>query len=764
MTAGMLKGLGNLLLVARLPISQKASFVSPTLVLRFWLALLLGTWVARVPAAERPVTISAARVGFDGNYKAGRWTTAFLELKASATEPVQGEVHCRSVDGDSVPVTYRDPQGKFSLQPGQTRLLPILFQAGGITAAVQARFTLADGTTWDETLAVPRPGFATGEYIVQLGPSLGAEELPKYFRRREDQAFAVATVTDATFLPTNSLGYEGVDWLLLPLSKASLAEAMSPEQTAALKEWVRGGGRLVLTCASRAAVQFGPEGLWKELAAGEVKGASRLTRTVGLETIGGTTLNIDTLATGQAPFVLDYSQIAGRVDLWEIGGGAKDRPLAIRRAYGLGEVLVLGIDLDQQPWQAWPGRPRLIGNLLQLGRRKLPEQEAGGIRGQATHLGYDDLTGQLRTSLEQYRQIVFLTFTVVAVLAGVYLVLIGPGDYFLLTWLRWPKHWTWGTFAAIVLGLCAAGWWLADRCHGRRVWVNQLEIVDVDLATGTVRGTAWAHVYSPSSARFQLQWQPRPSAITEFNTAVLSWQGLAGRGWGGLNRPAQPSSAHATDQDRGYTVELAETPAALRDLPITVASSKPLNASWQGKVNYPPQAIRANAFGQITGDVVNPFPFELTDCRLLYDEFLYRIPKPLGPGQAYSLGSLTPLNLESRLTERMVVEQKDMATPWNPARTDLPRIVDMLMFHEAANGAGYTGLLHRFQPWLDLSDHLQLNRAILVGSSTVLQGELARDGESLAENYDHPAAEVRAWYRLVIPVAAPERKKEVEQP
>jgi hypothetical protein len=120
--------------------------------------------------------------------------------------------------------------------------------------------------------------------------------------------------------------------------------------------------------------------------------------------------------------------------------------------------------------------------------------------------------------------------------------------------------------------------------------------------------------------------------------------------------------------------------------------------------------------------------------------------------------------LESRLTERTVSQQKDMATPWDPAGTELSRIVEMLMFHEAANGAGYTGLLHRYQPWLDLSDHLQMDRAILVGSSPVRQGELQRDGESLAEHYDQETQESRTWYRLIIPVATPQRKNEVEQP
>ena len=39
----------------------------------------------------------------------------------------------------------------------------------------------------------------------------------------------------------------------------------------------------------------------------------------------------------------------------------------------------------------------------------------------------------------------------------------------------------------------------------------------------------------------------------------------------------------------------------------------------------------------------------------------------------------------------------------------------MLMFHEAARGQSYTGLTHRYQPQIDLSEHVRLGQAVLVG-------------------------------------------------
>ena len=39
----------------------------------------------------------------------------------------------------------------------------------------------------------------------------------------------------------------------------------------------------------------------------------------------------------------------------------------------------------------------------------------------------------------------------------------------------------------------------------------------------------------------------------------------------------------------------------------------------------------------------------------------------------------------------------------------------MLMFHESARGKNYTGLTHRYQPQIDLSEHIRLGQAVLVG-------------------------------------------------
>jgi hypothetical protein len=100
-----------------------------------------------------------------------------------------------------------------------------------------------------------------------------------------------------------------------------------------------------------------------------------------------------------------------------------------------------------------------------------------------------------------------------------------------------------------------------------------------------------------------------------------------------------------------------------------------------------------------------------------------------------------------------VVDSKDVGTPWDQGSSDVPRILEMMMFYRAAGGAAYTGLTHRYQPGLDLSEHLRTGRAILVGRSATAGSRLA------PERATGEPSRVRQWafYRVVFPVDRSER-------
>jgi hypothetical protein len=97
---------------------------------------------------------------------------------------------------------------------------------------------------------------------------------------------------------------------------------------------------------------------------------------------------------------------------------------------------------------------------------------------------------------------------------------------------------------------------------------------------------------------------------------------------------------------------------------------------------------------------------------------------------------------------RRSVREITETTPWNPMDEDVPRILEILMFHNAAGGATYTRLVNRYHEYLDLSDHLTCGNAILFGRSEKRLTELTLDNGRTPGSYDH----TWTFCRIVFPV------------
>ena len=436
---------------------------------------------------------------------------------------------------------------------------------------------------------------------------------------------------------------------------------------------------------------------------------------------------------------------AGRVALDETGT-AGGRPLIVQSPMGLGQVTFIALDLNHPAIAQWSGRGRLLVNVLQSSQEHRDEQRSD-TRRSVTHLGYEDLIGQLRAALDQFPGVTVVNFTTVSVLTILYLLILGPGDYLLLERLKIPRLATWITFPLVAIAFCIAAWYLGGVAHGSRLRINQVEVIDVDVEEAIVRGTVWLHLYSPTTARHDvvLDIDSAKVSAAEAPLGHLTWQGLPGTGLGGL--ASQQISLSTVEP---YTVLPASTTPTIEKLPIQVASSKSLAGRWWGKakLDTPPQ-LDLNEFGLLDGHFVNPFPVELHDCLLAHNESLYRVGKIM-PGEMVELANFSPLNLEWRLTERTVIDSKDQSQQWQPASTDVPRILQMLMFHDVARGHSYTGLTHHYQSHIDFSEQIRSGRAVLAGYTKQRVATVSLDGKSQADNYDAD----RTWtvFRLVLPV------------
>jgi hypothetical protein len=141
---------------------------------------------------------------------------------------------------------------------------------------------------------------------------------------------------------------------------------------------------------------------------------------------------------------------------------------------------------------------------------------------------------------------------------------------------------------------------------------------------------------------------------------------------------------------------------------------------------------------------------------VLFGSWAFPLDRNLLPGEETRLSlTSTYRNLEWRLTRRRVTnENKDISTPWDGESLDVPRILEMMMFHDAAGGQTYTRLAHRYQAYLDLSNQLKMGRAILMGRGVEPATQLCRDGQPLTAAYEQHWT----YYRIVLPVEVKKKK------
>jgi hypothetical protein len=728
-------------------------------ILVFLIAFSSAIAVRSAPATQAPdVRIESVEIGFAGTYKVGHWMPVWITV-GGAVDPAEVRVELETVDGDGVQVTYRDDRTLWwdSTENGQRRLLQYV-KTGRTRAPLTVRILSGGRVVAERGFSageLPAPQRSTQQLILVLGPSIGEQEAIR--RRLRDQAdqVTIARVETVSDLPRRWQGYEGVNTVIAATSETSVLESMDAEQFDAFQRWLSLGGRLVFCVGQRGAEVLAAGSRLAALAPGELAEVSAQRTTTGLEDFASATERLDS-AGGQrirrfAMPMTVLTDVRGVVESSEIGGPAGQVPTIVRHPYGLGQVVFLAFDPDLAPFDRWQGRPGLVARVLQSGYARRGQMDEESELRQMTHWGYDDLIGQFRAALDQFAGVIRVDFSWVVGLIVIYVLLIGPVDYYLLKrFQRW--HWTWLTFPLLVVGFCLLAVLLSLTTSGDRVHINHLDLVDVDVERSLVQGTSWLHLYSPASEAFNMRLQTTPALpeqATGTNDQWFTWQGLPGDGLGGLNTRA--TEAFFT---QGYLIRQFDDPGGrsrteMAGVPIQVSSSKALMSRWSAGVAMPDTGeLTVDSNGLLSGQLVNPLEVELNDCQVLYRNWSYPLTGSLRPGAVVAFEGLRPRNLEWRLTRRQVVDTREVGTPWDQASLDVPRILEALMFYQAAGGRRYTGLTHRYQTHLDLSEHLRMGRAILVGRAARPAATLLRDGQSQEELTD------RHWtfYRIVYPV------------
>ena len=703
-------------------------------------------------AIERPPQITDLQIGFNGHYKVGYWTPVEFTIQGGDRDH-QCRCSVTVPDGDGLPASFEPvDRNKLQIPAGQN-----------VTYRTYAKFGRMQGDlvvvcSDDQQQLIHRTfsgsqipaGLPTSSpLVVHVGDW---SEIERSIQATQRRHINVATLETVGSLPDHWWGYEGVDTLIITCGDPEKIAALNSVQVDALQKWIQMGGKLIFSVGRHAEQLLGPEGVLRELSPGKFLRTVDQCQTIELENFTDVShqLNVGRDALGRCELDLALiQQPAGTIELAE-REGSESRPVLVRQNYGLGQVVFVAIDLNQNPVKHWKGRERLLARLLKWTLGSETEQSFSDSIGAVKHTGYDDLSGQLRSALDQFQNIMFVPYWVVSVLVVFYLFLIGPLDYFLLRRFAKRMEWTWLTLPLIVTAFCVIPYALAKHLKGKHFQMNQVEIVDIDIDSQFVRGTTWVHAYSPvtSSYDFSTQTQiPCQSNPVDHHSALISWQGLSGTALGSMNA-ASSSAGRPQPYSIRFPSDHSPAPSQITEMPLQVWSTKSLTARWWGEIDLHFMAdLRSQADKQLRGSVLNPLDDDLTECYLYYAPWAYQIGRIPANRSITINSSSVRRNLRYKLTRRTLSEDSNIMAPWDEYSQSIPRIVEMMMFHEAAGGESYTGMFNRYQTFVDLSRHITSGRAVLVGRTSQPASNFQCDRKS--ESNQH-----WTFFRFILPVSS----------
>ncbi len=481
----------------------------------------------------------------------------------------------------------------------------------------------------------------------------------------DNNARQVVFKTDITQVPEKWFGYNGVDLLILATeNNGEFLHALndSPERIEAIATWVRRGGRLVVPIAPAqqdvvARILNSPK--WQPpipVRPPQVGGNYAFTKLPGLASWGGQVLQpadpanpipIATLEPGSVP-AGDWKVLLGSSDEVE----PRPMPMVAQVRYGLGQITYVAISLEDDNFDAWPGKERFLQTLIQQTAPKAPARiDEHDIRFARREIP-DDVATELVRRLDEF-DVTVIPFGYVALFIILYILIVGPLDYVLLKHVFKRLEWTWITFPSVVLGVSVLAYFAAYAQKGRELKVNKVDIVDFDMRTHVDKqtrqplsthafGQSFFTILSPRIQNYTIGIEPNPlfwgaevkrvkgndgTEVAEvFSADLLSW---IGRPSGGMHDMGRGGSGGFFRKPYAYK----DDASALASVPIPVWTTKAFTASWERKLDKPPfgaelfyhlKPVQGKEL-KITGTIKNHLGVDLEDVWLIYDKRFYRI-------------------------------------------------------------------------------------------------------------------------------------------
>lgn len=712
-------------------------------------------------SAQADVSIESVEVGLGQVTRPGVWTR--LRVQLVSTEAVECRVEATAADPTGNPATF--PSAAIKLAANRPVTTSLFFLPGRLEETLNLKVVSQDETVLASRrlVAAESASSETDFTIVKhaapvwvIAGSIGGSRTGKADQLSVQKAMAergvqLTSFESASELPTQWRAYSATSTVFLAGSFN-----LSATQSVALNQWVRNGGHVVAVVGTRVEELIeSPIAEW--ILNDQEVTASSLSDLSGLEAFANSSFRIP-IAT----------RIKGSIIRAEDGADVVagiEGPLLTRSAHGFGRVTILGVDLDRAPLSRWRALDSLVSAIADLPSANLDDDSSGQ---RISHSGITELATQFQIGMETIPHVGGRSTLSVLGVVLLFLLAIGPLDYFLVHRLLKKPGLTWMTFPAIVVGAGLLASSVAGGANGRDIRSRVCEVIDLDFESGFARQTVWSAVYSPEHRRYRVAINHDASALKNGSSETpsvedsrpasddssngwLHWIAAPESNFGGMYRAAGLNLG-------GASYNFSENRSEIENLPIPAASDRILasSATFSVASDLFELNLKQAGTGHLSRDstFTHHLPGPIEDWVLVYGNRVYFHDfagndllgsSSIEPGVVWSSTGQTTGGRElksfltgsrfqktgNRTSLNSGEEFEHTQVDWNRRDTDLQTILRMITLYHVAGGRAYTGLMNDAFSGLEMSDSLPLDRAVLIGRLQTPVATLQIDGQPL---------------------------------
>ena len=351
-------------------------------------------------------------MGLGGYWKVGYPTRTVVQLTSGSTD-IDGRLEVQTFDGDGVDIVYQSDSWVVKIPPKSTARFEIHAKHGRANRPVVIRLvSLAGAVLYERALNAEERGTAlpaTQPWIVGIGSDkLDLSQGALKSTRGALTEYSTVILTNAEQLPLSSVCFGGVDLLIVSSRNVALNQQMGSVRATAIRDWIAQGGRCLLSLGENAESWLKTPEL-ASLVPGEFKGISSDCDPGPLESYLKSQSRLANLK--RCLFSLD----SGPVDLKAKTMSRVDYPMIARWAYGAGKVTLIAVELDGDQILSWESRPNLLNYFY---NEQWERKDARTDK--RVYLGFDDITGQLNSTLDAFPQLTLGNLASISILAGLF--------------------------------------------------------------------------------------------------------------------------------------------------------------------------------------------------------------------------------------------------------------------------------------------------------------------------------------------------------